>query len=459
MNSNNKRLREKDKWNIVAYANLFRDRETKEFAYGAQQEVLNMFSIDRKTLQRVLREYDDKFAENHFDVDLAPRIAGNSGRPSNFTDDVQQNIVDIHNLCLLEEDHVSDEEFTQLYNDNFGTNIAKSTMQQYMAAIGMVVSSAYLKPTLTILQKIARLEFMVGLIQHCGHRIYRFIDLKYEVHVDEKWFYVVRLKRTLRLLPEDERPKPVTIHHKAHIPKVMFLSVIGAPQDYIHDGTVQHFDGKIGLFVFGKYAPAKRRSKNRAAGTPVFQDIPVTCESYREMFVKPGGVLEKIKEKLFWAKDFAITIRHDGAKPHTGQGNEPFISARGHDDGWDITVRRQTAQSPDMNKNDLCFFASLQKKANQIKKQKKDIPSLIEAVQQAYSDYPEDTLTRVHALQYEIYRSIITCGGGNDYPLSHSGIRERQNSGQEVADLAVPAELYKTALAHIAALSARIDDE
>ena len=43
---------------------------------------------------------------------------------------------------------------------------------------------------------------------------------------------------------------------------------------------------------------------------------------------------------------------------------------------------------------------------------------------------------------------------GNDYPLPHSGIRQRQNHGEEVADLTVPQTLYQEALGHIAALSA-----
>ena len=450
-----KKLSEAEKWGVVAFSNSYRDVETKRFPYGTQEEVLKLFSIGKTTLQDTLREYDEKFAECPQCVDLAPQYKGHVGVPSLLTEEVTENIIDLHHLCLMEEDQVSDAEFTLLYNENFGTTFAKSTLQSYMHKLGIVVRSIYLKPTLTLAQKLGRLHFALDLVEHRGHGIYKFIDLKYEVHIDEKWFYVVRLKRKVRLRPEDDLPKAITAQHKSHIPKVMFLSAIGVPQDVLlPDGTTHHFDGKIGIFCFGNYTPAKRRSKNRAAGALVYNDIPVTSQSYLEMLTKPDGVVAKIKEKMFWAKDCAVRIRHDGAKAHTGNGNEAQINVLGHQDGWGIAMHRQIAQSPDTNKNDLCFFASLQKDANKIKKLKKDIPSLIAAVEQAYNEYPCSTLVRVHALQYEIYRQILSCGGGNDYPLPHSGIRQRQNHGEEVADLAVPQTLYQEALGHIAALSA-----
>ena len=449
------KLSEAQKWSVVAYSNFFRDVDTKRFDYRTQSGVLDMFNISKKTLQYTLREYDEKFAESPFSIDLAPQYIGHVGVASSLTDEVTENVIDIHNLCLMEEDGVTDQTFTDIYNENFDTNFSTSTMQRYMNQLGLKVKSMYVKPTLSLVQKIARLRFVIGLIQHCGHGIYRFIDLKYEVHLDEKWFYVVRLKRKVRLLAEDEMPAPITAQHKSPIPKVMFLSAIGAPQDVtMPDGTTHHFDGKIGIFVFGKFTAARRGSKNRAKGAPAFKDIPITCESYLEILTKPDGVLAKIKEKMPWAKGFAIRIRHDGAKPHTGKSNEAKINVAGHQDGWDIAVHRQVVQSPDTNKNDLCFFASLQKDANRIKKLKKDIPSLIAAVLQAYNEYPEATLVRVHALQYEIYRCILEDGGGNGYKLPHSGIRTRQNSGQEVAHLKVPQQLYQDALAHVARLEA-----
>jgi hypothetical protein len=45
----------------------------------------------------------------------------------------------------------------------------------------------------------------------------------------------------------------------------MFLCVIARPR--MDSGENCTFDGKIGCFPFVTYGPAKRTSKNRAAGT------------------------------------------------------------------------------------------------------------------------------------------------------------------------------------------------
>ena len=58
----------------------------------------------------------------------------------------------------------------------------------------------------------------------------------------------------------------------------------------------------------------------------------------------------------------------------------------GAQDGWVIEVHTQPAQFPDMNKNDLCFFCSLQQNANVLKGTSKKVEDLIAAVKQAYYD-------------------------------------------------------------------------
>ena len=67
----------------------------------------------------------------------------------------------------------------------------------------------------------------------------------------------------------------------------------------------------------------------------------------------------------------------------------------------------------------------------------------------AYKSYKKAKLERIDAIQYEIYRQIIEYDGRNDFPMPHSGIRYRQNRGEEVADLLVSDDLYKHLLATI----------
>ena len=73
-------------------------------------------------------------------------------------------------------------------------------------------------------------------------------------------------------------------------------------------------------------------------------------------------------------------------------------------------------------------------------------------VVQAFEDYDVDKLERIDAIQYEIYRQIIDHDGGNDFPMPHSGIRNRQNMGEVVADLRVSNEQYEHLKATISEL-------
>ena len=135
------KLSEAQKWSVVAYSNFFRDVDTKRFDYRTQSGVLDMFNISKKTLQYTLREYDEKFAESPFSIDLAPQYIGHVGVASSLTDEVTENVIDIHNLCLMEEDGVTDQTFTDIYNENFDTNFSTSTMQRYMNQLGLKVKS------------------------------------------------------------------------------------------------------------------------------------------------------------------------------------------------------------------------------------------------------------------------------------------------------------------------------
>ena len=73
---------------------------------------------------------------------------------------------------------------------------------------------------------------------------------------------------------------------------------------------------------------------------------------------------QKIKEKTPWLQTAEIIVQHDGASPHASNGNESELNAKGLEEGWSIRFETQPAQSPDLNKNDLCLFSSLQSQAN-----------------------------------------------------------------------------------------------
>ena len=76
-------------------------------------------------------------------------------------------------------------------------------------------------------------------------------------------------------------------------------------------------------------------------------------------------------------------------------------------------------------------------------------------MQEAFEEYPIDKLERIGALLYEIYRLVIEHDGWNDFPLPHSGIRNRQGKGGNAADRIVSVELYEHLVETILDLEAR----
>ncbi|CAN0086146.1 unnamed protein product [Discosporangium mesarthrocarpum] len=91
------------------------------------------------------------------------------------------------------------------------------------------------------------------------------VDDMYDwVHVDEKWFYVMKDVRGIYLHPEEEAPKPPRFQNKRFITKVMILAAVARPK-MISDGV--WFDVKIGIWPIADTVAAMRSSKNRKKGT------------------------------------------------------------------------------------------------------------------------------------------------------------------------------------------------
>jgi len=258
------------------------------------------------------------------------------------------------------------------------------------------------------------------------------------VHLDEKWFYLVPTTGDVKMIPEDEFEGDDTAIPKSHISKVMFLSAVGVPQKK-PDGTI--FDGKIGIWPFIETVAAKKNTTNRAKGTPEIKPINVDVQAYRKIITMPGGLLDAVRDKMSWLKGDAIILQYDGAKPHNEGGNAAAFAEAGKADGWNITFETQPVQSPDLNMNDLCFFYSLQQNAAAYRTGCKSLEDMINAVTQAYTDYCNEQLERVHALTFEIFREILTNHGGNQYVLPNTGILQNQSRSENVVDDSISKEL------------------
>ena len=88
----------------------------------------------------------------------------------------------------------------------------------------------------------------------------------------------------------------------------------------------------------------------------------------------------------------------------------------------------QLSNSPDLNINDLGFFAALQAMYHHTVP--KDLLHLIEKVKQAHRDYPAEKINRLFLTLQACMNEIIDSEGGNQYKIPHIGKVKLERLGQ-----------------------------
>jgi hypothetical protein len=138
--------------------------------------------------------------------------------------------------------------------------LAAQVQETKLSAV-LVRHKSRLKPTLTELNKLSRYNFCLEQINRntLGLQRPKYNDQMDKVHVDEKWFHLIRDGEKYILCDDEEPPKRHT-KHKSYIGKVMFLCAQARPR---WDPTSNSmWDGKIGIWPIGKYTLAQRASIN-----------------------------------------------------------------------------------------------------------------------------------------------------------------------------------------------------
>ena len=103
---------------------------------------------------------------------------------------------------------------------------------------------------------------------------------------------------------------------------------------------------------------AKRNSKNRPAGTMLLEPVSsVKKEDMKRMVI--DKVFPAIRESMPHELRHKIIIQQDNASPHKYVGDPEVVEAS-KKDGWNIEVRYQPSNSPDLNILDLGFFNAIQ---------------------------------------------------------------------------------------------------
>lgn len=187
-----------------------------------------------------------------------------------------------------------------------------------------VLHYSFVKPLLNDIHKLERLKFVQSQLKITSDGNYRIKDMRNAVHIDEKWFYTTKVKRKVRQFPQEQRYPDLAVIRKSRIKKVMFLAAVGVPQ-IRPDGT--WFDGKIGIWPIVERTTAKRG--NRPAGAEVMKALSLTAEVYLDLMTREGGVIESIREKMYWLAESGVAVQHNGASQNEGKDNDFRLACAG----------------------------------------------------------------------------------------------------------------------------------
>ncbi|XP_022013709.1 uncharacterized protein LOC110913170 [Helianthus annuus] len=373
--------------------------------YGSISDVASHFSVSTRTVSRIWHQA--RFQVQHgylVDVSRKPHIAKQKRIQINF-DQVAQ-------IALRRR--------TNIRSIAKALNVSKSTVHRRIKEGELRPHTNAIKPNLTEENKKERLEFCLSMITPSLSNP-SFYDMFNVVHIDEKWFYMSKPSKSYYLVPGEDEPLR-KCKSKKFITKVMFLAAVARPRFDTLGNEI--FSGKIGIFPFTKLEPAKRSSKNRVAGTMETKPIlSVTKEVTRSWLI--DKVLPAIRDKWPQGHTGPIFIQQDNAKPHISIDDEQFVqeASRG---GFDIRLRFQPPNSPDLNVLDLGFFRAIQSLQEQ--EVLGSIDELVHAVQTSFHKMSSRELNNVFLTLQTCMKEIMKVHGSNNYQTPHisKGRLERQ---------------------------------
>jgi hypothetical protein len=252
--------------------------------------------------------------------------------------------------------------------------------------------------------------------------------------VDEKWFYQTSITRKV-IMAKDEVEPQRKVQSKRYITKVMFLCAVARPR--------ADFDGKIGIWSFTSTEQALRRSKNHNKGDDVIKTVNVDKDRYREMLL--DRVLPAIFEK-FPDSEASIVVQQDNAGPHISPDDDDFLEMV-QQSGWNISLKFQPPNSPDMNLNDLGFFRAIQSICQE------DVPrnveELIESVKQAYASYPARSINKMWLTHQQAMTQTLLSRGDNIYKIGHINKDKLLRDGNLPDSLAISMDLYNNSTQYL----------
>ena len=316
--------------------------------------------------------------------------------------------------------------------------VPRSTLHEFLTKEKLLKRyRASLKPVLTEWNRLVRLQYALEQIRmqqrSTRHGQLTFKDCFDVVHVDEKWFFIIKEGQKF-ILVFDEEPPNLYTRNKNNIEKVMFLCALARPRMV---GNT-YWDGKIGIWPIGHVGKAKRKSKHHNRGDPIWVNEKVDRIKYTEMMVDNvlPAIVSKWPPSLWNREGYKVRIQQDGAKSHIPEGDELWFETLTQLELEDkIDLYTQPPNSPDTNVNDLGFFASLQ--AKYYRHNPKSSFDIISMVQKSFDEYEARTLNRIWLSYQQCLNKIIEENGGNEYILGHMGKDKLERENRLPVSLAV----------------------
>jgi len=274
---------------------------------------------------------------------------------------------------------------------------SKATVHQYMVKNDYAMRRSRFVPGLSSVQLKKRRDFAKK------HRRNRWVG---HVDVDEKYFK--KTTRSSLKVPPDVDARAVTripVHHKSHLPQVMFLTAIARPDD--------RCNGLLSLERVAEVYTAQRSSKNHKRGDQYLKDCTMTQARFLRMMKQVvGQIRRKMKRHKF------VTVQMDNATPHKVLDALERHVSRTHMPHFPrISFMFQPAQSPDMNANNLGFYKSFDAVVQRELGPRVSADAVAAAVRRAWKVYDTDNLTAIFDTKERVMSLVLSSGGRNDYEL------------------------------------------
>ncbi|CAM9715231.1 unnamed protein product [Discosporangium mesarthrocarpum] len=209
---------------------LERRGTSKKLPYGSGRDIAQEFGISRTTVFCHFKAFDLQKPDGH-SMDISRGRDRRCGRPNAVTDP-------------WEVPSISPASYRKWA---VKSGIPLSSLWRLCKRVETRKHKRWVKPVLSDKQKRDRVGFALSDMHRKGGTGVVVDDMYDWVHVDEKWFYVMKDGRGIYLHPEEGAPEPPRVQNKRFITKVMFLAAVARPRPrMISDGV--WFDFKIGIW-------------------------------------------------------------------------------------------------------------------------------------------------------------------------------------------------------------------